>query len=91
LTRLLLLLVRAYRLTISPFLPCACRFEPSCSEFALESLRRHGAWSGSRLALSRIARCHPWHAGGYDPVPGGEDGAPTEGRAGSPVRHPNVS
>lgn len=65
----LVLLVRAYRLLVSPLLGRHCRFYPSCSEYTLEALQRHGPWKGSRLALRRIGSCHPWHAGGFDPVP----------------------
>ena len=67
--RLLILLVRGYRLALSPWFGRQCRFTPSCSEFALEALERHGSLKGSWLAMRRIARCHPWHAGGFDPVP----------------------
>lgn len=66
---LLIVLVRAYQTAVSPFLPPSCRHAPSCSEYAVEALRRHGAWRGSWLTIKRISRCHPWHAGGYDPVP----------------------
>lgn len=62
-------LVRAYRLLLSPWLGAGCRFEPSCSVYALEALNRHGAAAGSYLTLKRIARCQPWCAGGCDPVP----------------------
>lgn len=62
-------LVRCYQYVISPWLGQRCRFSPSCSNYALESLRRHGAVKGSKLAICRIAKCHPWHPGGYDPVP----------------------
>jgi hypothetical protein len=65
----LIALVRAYRYAVSPFLGPSCRFHPSCSEYAIEALRRHGAWRGSWLSVRRILRCHPWHPGGYDPVP----------------------
>jgi hypothetical protein len=65
----LVALVRAYRLVLSPWLGNACRFAPTCSAYALESLERHGAAAGSVLALGRIARCHPWCEGGLDPVP----------------------
>ena len=61
--------IRAYRLLISPWLGNRCRFHPSCSEYALEALQRHGLWKGTWLALRRIGSCHPWHAGGFDPVP----------------------
>ena len=67
--RLLLSLVRAYRWLISPMLPPACRFHPSCSSYAEEALQRHGALRGGWLATRRVCRCGPWHAGGYDPVP----------------------
>jgi len=67
--RLLLLLVRAYRGLIGPMLPQACRFHPSCSSYAEEALRRHGAWRGGWLATQRLCRCGPWHPGGCDPVP----------------------
>lgn len=66
----LVALVRVYRFAISPWLGVNCRFEPSCSEYALEALTTHGAWRGTRLAAARIARCHPWGGSGYDPVPG---------------------
>ena len=66
---LLLGLVRAYRLLLSPWWGRHCRFTPTCSEFALEALERHGSLKGSWLAMRRVARCHPWHAGGFDPVP----------------------
>ena len=62
-------LIRAYRLLISPLLGNRCRFHPSCSEYALEALQRHGLWKGTWLALRRVGSCHPWHAGGFDPVP----------------------
>ena len=61
--------VCAYRWLVSPLLPQACRFHPSCSEYAEQALARHGAWRGSWLAARRVFRCGPWHAGGYDPVP----------------------
>jgi uncharacterized protein len=61
--------VGAYRWLLSPLLPQACRFHPSCSEYAEQALARHGAWRGGWLAARRVCRCGPWHAGGYDPVP----------------------
>lgn len=64
-----IVLVRAYRWFISPILGPNCRFEPSCSAYAEEALRRHGLGRGLWLAARRLGRCHPWHAGGWDPVP----------------------
>jgi hypothetical protein len=69
LVRLLLGLVRGYQLFLRPLLPPACRYQPSCSVYATEALQRHGPVQGSWLAVRRICRCHPFHAGGYDPVP----------------------
>ncbi len=66
---LLLAVVRGYRLFLSPWLGSACRFEPTCSAYALQALEQHGAAAGSYLTVSRLARCHPWCAGGNDPVP----------------------
>jgi len=63
------LLVHGYRYLIAPVLPDSCRFAPSCSAYALEALASHGALKGGWLAARRIARCHPWGGGGYDPVP----------------------
>jgi putative membrane protein insertion efficiency factor len=61
--------VRAYQRFISPVLPPACRFTPSCSAYAVTALERYGAVQGTWMALRRLARCHPWNPGGYDPVP----------------------
>jgi putative membrane protein insertion efficiency factor len=66
---LLMGIVRGYRLFLSPWLGSSCRFEPTCSVYALQALQAHGAANGSYLTLSRISRCHPWCAGGLDPVP----------------------
>ena len=65
----LLAFVRAYQLFISPLLPAACRYYPSCSAYAVEALEKHGAGRGSWLAMKRIGRCHPFRPGGFDPVP----------------------
>jgi len=65
----LLILLGAYRRLVSPLLPPACRFHPSCSAYAAEAVRRHGAARGSLLAVRRLARCHPLCQGGIDPVP----------------------
>lgn len=67
--RIVISLVRAYRRLVSPLLPPRCRFAPSCSQYAVEALRLHGARRGTWLAVRRIARCHPFHPGGHDPVP----------------------
>jgi putative membrane protein insertion efficiency factor len=66
---LLLAALRAYQYLLRPLLGANCRFYPSCSDYAREAIERHGAGAGAWLALRRVARCHPWHPGGYDPVP----------------------
>jgi uncharacterized protein len=63
------LLIRIYQWTLSPLLGPRCRFYPSCSQYALEAIERFGLVKGGWLAVARLARCHPWHAGGFDPVP----------------------
>jgi putative membrane protein insertion efficiency factor len=68
-SKLVSLLVVAYRYSVSPLLGPRCRFHPSCSAYALEALERHGTVRGGCLVLKRIVRCHPWRPGGYDPVP----------------------
>jgi uncharacterized protein len=70
LARMLTAAIVAYRRYLSPVLPARCRFYPSCSAYALEAVAKHGAIRGSGLAIWRLLRCHPFHPGGYDPVPG---------------------
>lgn len=65
----LILPIRFYQLCISPMLGPSCRFTPTCSQYAVEALRKHGPLKGSWLAVRRICRCHPWGGSGYDPVP----------------------
>jgi uncharacterized protein len=67
--RALLLLLRAYQFALRPLLGANCRFYPSCSDYAREAIERHGAGKGSWLSARRLARCHPYHPGGFDPVP----------------------
>ncbi|MCL1931825.1 MAG: membrane protein insertion efficiency factor YidD [Treponema sp.] len=62
-------MIRFYQNAISPWLPPACRYYPTCSAYAIEAIERHGFMRGALLAVKRILRCHPFHAGGYDPVP----------------------
>jgi len=74
-------LIWLYRMTVSPMLGPKCRFEPSCSAYAMEAIARHGAWSGSVMSLRRLGRCHPWGGSGYDPVPESNAPAPAHGHA----------
>ncbi|WP_250121521.1 membrane protein insertion efficiency factor YidD [Chroococcidiopsis sp. CCMEE 29] len=67
--RLMIWLIRGYQILISPLFSPTCRFHPTCSHYALEAVERFGMWRGSALAIRRVFRCHPWHPGGYDPVP----------------------
>ncbi|MDP4199682.1 MAG: membrane protein insertion efficiency factor YidD [Bacteroidota bacterium] len=62
-------LIRAYQQLISPLFPPSCRYTPTCSEYAVQAIERHGIFAGGWLAVKRISRCHPFHKGGYDPVP----------------------
>ncbi|ACK65777.1 protein of unknown function DUF37 [Rippkaea orientalis PCC 8801] len=66
---LLIVLIKGYRNFISPLFPPSCRFQPTCSKYALEAVERFGVLHGGSLAIKRILRCHPFHPGGYDPVP----------------------
>lgn len=68
-TRFVLVLVRAYQMLLGPFAGGACRFEPSCSNYAMTAVTEHGAFRGGLLALKRVARCHPFAEPGFDPVP----------------------
>ena len=70
-------LVKFYQLCISPFTPPSCRFTPTCSQYALEALRKYGPLKGLWLALRRLSKCHPWGGSGYDPLPERKNGRPT--------------
>jgi len=61
-------LIRTYKLVISPLLPSACRFHPTCSEYMRDAIEKHGVWKGVGMGLRRLSRCHPFHQGGFDPV-----------------------
>ena len=67
--KLFIVAIRAYQLTLSPFLGGSCRFLPTCSAYAIEAIGTHGAWRGAVLAVRRVSRCHPFGSAGYDPVP----------------------
>jgi len=86
----LLTLLRGYKWALSPFLPPACRYVPTCSEYAAEAIERYGAFRGSAMAAWRVLRCHPFVRGGYDPVPQNDvaDAVPTQhGTAGGSRTH----
>jgi len=68
LEKIIILMIKGYRLFISPLKPPTCRFVPTCSEYALQAIEKHGMLRGGRMAVGRILRCHPFHPGGYDPV-----------------------
>ena len=70
---LLIQLIRAYRHFISPLFPPSCRFQPTCSQYAAEAIATYGSIKGSWLAVRRILRCHPFHPGGYDPIPAADE------------------
>ncbi|MGZ8250706.1 MAG: membrane protein insertion efficiency factor YidD [Methylophilaceae bacterium] len=67
--RILTGLIRAYQILLSPFFGQQCRFSPTCSQYALEAVQKHGALCGAFYAVRRLLKCHPWHAGGHDPIP----------------------
>ncbi len=71
--RFFIFLISCYKICLSPFLGNHCRFHPSCSSYAQEAIATHGVIKGSYLGLRRLAKCHPWHEGGMDPVPPGQD------------------
>ncbi len=73
LKKFLIILISGYRRLISPLFPASCRFQPTCSQYAMEAVEKFGAFRGSWLAIKRILRCHPFHPGGYDPVPSKDD------------------
>ncbi|WP_082221425.1 membrane protein insertion efficiency factor YidD [Herbaspirillum chlorophenolicum] len=87
----LLLLLRAYKLGVSPFLGQNCRFYPSCSDYAAEAVRLHGALKGSLLAGKRLCKCHPWHPGGLDPVPGSPGAADCQDDGKAAIEAPLIS
>lgn len=94
LRRVLVALIRFYRIGISPWTPASCRFHPTCSAYAEEAVRRHGGLKGAWLAVRRVGRCHPWGGSGYDPVPPGSSEAEAQGkddgRDGSELRNDGV-
>ncbi|HAW19016.1 MAG TPA: membrane protein insertion efficiency factor YidD [Flavobacteriales bacterium] len=69
LSKFFILLIRFYQGAISPLYPATCRYTPTCSEYGVAAIKKHGPWKGGRLALKRIGSCHPWGGSGYDPVP----------------------
>lgn len=69
LSKILIGAVKGYQLIIGPYKPPTCRFTPTCSQYMIEAIQKHGAWKGVKLGLKRIRRCHPWGGSGYDPVP----------------------
>lgn len=81
-----LFLIGFYRMALSPLLPNACRFQPSCSNYAREAVEEYGAWKGGLMAVKRVLRCHPFNPGGYDPVIKLSDIKKTEGMPANPDR-----
>lgn len=84
LRRIAILPIRIYQLAISPLLPPACRYQPTCSAYAIEAFETHGLLRGAWLTISRLLRCHPWGGSGYDPVPQAPE---PDGRAAGTCRH----
>jgi uncharacterized protein len=68
-SKLFIFIVRLYQGVISPLYPATCRYTPTCSEYSVQALKKHGPWKGGWLAIKRIGSCHPWGGSGYDPVP----------------------
>ena len=66
--KIMILLIRGYQIFLSPLLGSNCRFIPTCSQYAIEAIRKYGALKGGWMSIKRICKCHPWHPGGYDPV-----------------------
>lgn len=66
--KIMILLIRGYQIFLSPLLGSNCRFTPTCSQYAIEAIRKYGALKGGWMSIKRICKCHPWHPGGYDPV-----------------------
>lgn len=82
-----ILLIRAYQVTLGPFLGGQCRFHPTCSRYAVEAYQTHGPIRGSWLTIRRLVRCHPFSRGGYDPVPPSEKSAPNDAATPPPREH----
>ena len=68
-SKILILIVRAYQLIVSPFLPNSCRYTPTCSQYMIEAIQEWGFWEGFKLGMKRMSTCHPWGGHGFDPVP----------------------
>lgn len=85
---LLLLLLKGYKLCISPFLGQNCRFYPSCADYAQQAVATHGAWRGSLLSARRLCKCHPWNPGGVDPVPPACDESHNRANGPAPMTRP---
>ena len=68
-TRIFIACIKVYQIALSPFFGQQCRFTPTCSQYAIESIQKHGALKGVLLSIKRLSHCHPWHVGGHDPVP----------------------